>query len=47
MDFVPRHEFRQIVKRHKGEHRVRRSSCWDQFLSIGFAQLTYRESLRD
>jgi hypothetical protein len=47
MDFVPRHEFRQIVKRHKGEHRVRRFSCWNQFLSMAFAQLTYRESLRD
>jgi len=47
MDFVPRHEFRQIVKRHKGEHRVRRFACWDQFLSMAFAQLTYRESLRD
>jgi hypothetical protein len=47
MDFVPRHEFRQIVKRHKGEHRVRRFSCWDQFLSMSFAQLSYRESLRD
>jgi hypothetical protein len=47
MDFIPRQEFRQIVKRHKGEHRVRRFSCWDQFLSMSFAQLTYRESLRD
>ncbi len=47
MDFVPRQEFRQIVKRYKGEHRVRRFSCWDQFLSMLFAQLTYRESLRD
>jgi len=47
MDYVPRHEFRQIVKRHKGERRVRRFSCWDQFLSMAFAQLTYRESLRD
>jgi Domain of unknown function (DUF4372)/Transposase DDE domain len=47
MDFVPRHEFRQIVKRHRGERRVRRFTCWDQFLSMVFAQLTYRESLRD
>ncbi len=47
MDFVPRQEFRQIVKRHKGERRVHRFSCWDQFLSMAFAQLTYRESLRD
>lgn len=47
MGFVPRHEFRQIVKRHKGERRVRRFSCRDQFLSMVFDQLTYRESLRD
>ena len=47
MDFVPRHEFRAAVKRYKGEHRVRRFSCWDQFLCMAFAQLTYRESLRD
>lgn len=47
MDFVPRYEFRQIVKRHKGDHRVRRFSCWEQFLVMAFAQLTYRESLRD
>jgi hypothetical protein len=47
MDFVPKHEFRAAVKRYKGEHRVRRFSCWDQFLCMAFAQLTYRESLRD
>jgi len=47
MDFVPRYEFRQIVKRHKGDHRVRRFRCWEQFLVMAFAQLTYRESLRD
>jgi len=47
MDFVPRYEFRQIVKRHKGDHRVRCFSCWEQFLVMAFAQLTYRESLRD
>jgi hypothetical protein len=47
MDFVPRYEFRQIVKRYKGDHRVRRFSCWEQFLVMAFAQFTYRESLRD
>jgi hypothetical protein len=47
MDFIPGHEFRSAVKRHKGEHRVRRFSCWEQFLCMAFAQLTYRESLRD
>jgi len=47
MDFVPKHEFRAAVKHYKGEHRVRKFSCWDQFLCMAFAQLTYRESLRD
>ena len=47
MDFIPRHEFRAIVHRHRGEHRMKRFSCWDQFLCMVFAQLTSRESLRD
>ena len=47
MDFVPRYEFRAAVKRYKGEHRMRRFSCWEQFLCMAFAQLTYRDSLRD
>lgn len=47
MDFIPRHEFRAIVRRHRGEHRVKRFSCWDQLLSMVFAQLTSREGLRD
>jgi hypothetical protein len=47
MDYVPMHTFRLAVKRHKGERRVRSFSCWDQFLCMAFAQLTYRESLRD
>ncbi len=47
MDFIPRHEFRAIVRRHRGEHYVKRFSCWDQLLCMVFAQLTSRESLRD
>ena len=47
MDFVPRHEFRRIVKHYRGEYRVRHFSCWEQYLAMAFAQLTYRESLRD
>jgi hypothetical protein len=47
MDFVPSHEFSRCVGRYRGNYRVRRFSCWDQFLSMAFAQLTYRESLRD
>lgn len=47
MDFLPKGEFRRCVKRYGGDRYVKRFSCWDQFLSMAFAQLTYRESLRD
>ena len=47
MDFIPTHEFRRCVARYRGQYRVRSFSCWDQFLSMAFAQLTFRESLRD
>jgi len=47
MDFLPKHEFNKCVRRYKGNFKVRRFSCFDQFLCMAFAQLTYRESLRD
>jgi hypothetical protein len=47
MDFVSPYEFRKCVDRYEGHHKVQRFSCWDQFLCLAFAQLTYRESLRD
>jgi len=47
MDFLPRDEFRACVECYSGNYRVRTFSCWDQFLCMAFAQLTYRESLRD
>lgn len=47
MSFFPRHEFNKCVLRYQGEHRVRTFSCFDQFLCMAFAQLTYQESLRD
>lgn len=47
MDFLPRREFNQCVKRYRGNYRVREFTCYDQFLAMAFAQLTYRESLRD
>jgi Domain of unknown function (DUF4372)/Transposase DDE domain len=47
MDFIPTYEFRRCVARYRGQYRVRSFSCWDRFLSMAFAQLTYRESLRD
>ena len=47
MEFIPRHSFDTCVRRYHGQRRVRRFSCRDQFLCMAFAQLTYRESLRD
>jgi hypothetical protein len=47
LDFLPMHTFRQCVKRYGGDHKVKSFSCQDQFRSMAFAQLTYRESLRD
>ena len=47
MDFLPIRKFRQCVERYKGNYRVRSFTCYDQFLCMAFAQLTYRESLRD
>jgi IS4 transposase len=47
MEFLPRHEFNTCVRRYGGDGRLRGFSCRDQFLSLAFAQLTFRESLRD
>lgn len=47
MDFLPKHKFRQCVDRYHGNYRTRSFTCFDQFLCMAFAQLTYRESLRD
>src|SRR5688572_23675595 len=47
IEHLPDHEFRKCVQRYSGNHRVRTFSCWDQFLCMTFAQLTFRESLRD
>ena len=47
MEHLPRYEFQKCVGRYHGDARLRGFSCWDQYLAMGFAQLTYRESLRD
>src|SRR5207302_8945715 len=47
MDFLPAKAFRRCVKRYHGDYKLKTFSCWDQFLCMAFAQLTYRESLRD
>jgi len=47
MNFLPKRYFDSLVVKYNGNHRVRKFTCWDQFLCMAFAQLTYRESLRD
>ena len=47
MHFVPWHTFRRCVKRYDGEHKVHSFRCTEQYRCMAFAQLTYRESLRD
>ena len=47
MEHLPLHTFRRIVARYAGERKVKTFSCLDQFLCMAFAQLTFRESLRD
>ena len=47
MEFLPMYEFRKCVQRYSGNYKVQSFSCWNQFLCMAFAQLTYRESLRD
>jgi hypothetical protein len=47
MESLPRHDFNACVRRYGGDYRARNFSCRDQFLCMAFAQLTFRESLRD
>lgn len=47
LDFLPMHKFRRCVERYNGNKGVRTFTCLDQFMCMAFAQLTYRESLRD
>ena len=47
LDFLPRKQFHKCVNRYRGNYRTRSFTCYDQFLCMAFAQLTYRESLRD
>ena len=47
MSFLSDYEFQKCVERYDGDYKVKTFTCWEQFLSMAFAQLTYRESLRD
>lgn len=46
-EFLPWTQFQDCVARYRGDYKLKSFSCWDQFLCMAFAQLTYRESLRD
>ena len=47
MNFLPMDKFRECVERYHGNYKIQSFSCLDQFICMTFAQLTYRESLRD
>jgi hypothetical protein len=46
-DWIHPEQFRRCVQRYDGDHRVHNFPCWDQFLAMTFAQITYRDSLAD
>jgi hypothetical protein len=47
VEYLPHKDFQKCVARYRGDSNSRGFSCWDQYLAMIFAQLTYRESLRD
>ena len=47
MEFIPRFQFNACVAKYQGHYRIKHFTCWEQFLSMAFGQLAYRESLRD
>jgi len=47
LDFLPKKHFDKCVRRYHGNHRIKTFSCFDQYLCMAFAQITYRQSLRD
>ena len=47
MEWIHPEQFRRCVRRYRGNYRIRNFPCWDQFLAMSFAQLTYRDSLAD
>jgi len=46
-EYLPLTTFRRCVARYDGDHNIKRFTCLEQFLCLGFAQVNYRESLRD
>jgi len=47
LDFLPKKQFDRCIRQYHGNHRIKTFSCFDQYLCMAFAQITYRQSLRD
>lgn len=47
MEFLPLYELKKCIRRYRGDYKVQSFTCLNQFYTMAFAQLTYRESLRD
>jgi len=47
IDFMPKRKLDRCVRQYRGNHRIKTFSCFDQYLCMAFAQITYRQSLRD
>lgn len=47
LTYMPKYQFDKIIEKHKGNYKAQEFSCWEQYVCMVFAQLTYRESLRD
>lgn len=47
MSYLPKYKFNKCVARYRGNHKVQKFTCWEQFLCMSFAQMTFRESLRE
>ena len=47
IDFLPKHHFDRCVRQYQGNYRTKTFSCFDQYLCMAFAQITYRQSISD
>jgi Domain of unknown function (DUF4372) len=45
VNYIPKYQFDKIVEKYKGNYKAQEFSCWEQYICMVFAQLTYRESL--
>ena len=47
LTYMPKYQFDKIIEKYRGNYKAQEFSCWEQYVCMVFAQLTYRESLRD